>query len=294
MLIRLAYDIQFDLPADVAMVALLHVHPSRTHDLLEPDELQTEPKLNVTSYLDTFGNRCTRFMAPRGHLRLSCSALIKDSGNPDPVSHVAQETPVADLPNELLRFLLASRYCEVDLFANIAFQLFGQITPGWPRVQAICDWVHSWVKFDYQQARPTKTAMDVYNERVGVCRDFQHLAITFCRALNIPARYATGYLGDIGVPVVLPMDFSAWFEVWLDGRWWAFDARNNMPRISRILMATGRDAADVALTTSFGQADLRYFFVVTEEEIPAPLDQQAEQALDPTLGLPYFVSPPGA
>ena len=294
MLIRLAYDIQFDLPADVAMVALLHVHPSRVHDLLEPDELKTEPKLNVTSYQDTFGNQCARFVAPRGHLRLSSSSLIRDSGLPDPVNESAGETPVADLPNEMLRFLLSSRYCEVDLFANIAFQLFGQTTPGWPRVKAICDWVHSHIKFDYQKARPTKTAMDVYNTPFGVCRDFQHLAITFCRALNIPARYATGYLGDIGVPVVLPMDFSAWFEVWLDGRWWAFDARNNMPRIGRVLMATGRDAADVALTTSFGQADLRHFFVVSEEEIPAPVDEEAKEALEPTFGLPYFASPPGA
>jgi transglutaminase-like putative cysteine protease len=169
----------------------------------------------------------------------------------------------------MLRYLLSSRYCEVDLFSNIAFGLFGQTAPGWGRVQAICDWVHHWVAFDYQQARPTKTAMDVYTERVGVCRDFQHLAITFCRALNIPARYATGYLGDIGVPVVLPMDFSAWFEVWLDNRWWTFDARNNQPRIGRVLMATGLDAADVALTTSFGRADLRHFFVVTEEEMSA-------------------------
>ena len=294
MLIRLAYDIQFDLPADTAMVALLHVHPSRTHDLLQPDELETEPKLNVTSYLDTFGNRCARFVAPRGHLRLSSSTLIRDSGLPDPQNWAARETPVAELPNEMLRFLLSSRYCEVDHFSHIAFQLFGQTAPGWARVQAICDWVHTHIKFDYQQARPTKTAMDVYNEPIGVCRDFQHLAITFCRALNIPARYATGYLGDIGVPVVLPMDFSAWFEVWLDGRWWAFDARNNQPRIGRILMATGRDAADVALTTSFGQADLRSFFVVTEEEIPAPIDEDAERSLDPTFGLPYLVSPPGA
>ena len=294
MLIRLAYDIQFDLPFDVPMVALLHVHPSRAHDLLEPDELLTEPKLDVTTYLDTFGNRCARFVAPRGHLRLSSTTLIRDSGLPDPVNPLARQVPVAELPNEMLRFLLSSRYCEVDLFTNIAFNLFGQTEPGWPRVQAICDWVHNHIQFDYQQARPTKTAMDVYNEPLGVCRDFQHLAITMCRALNIPARYATGYLGDIGVPVRLPMDFSAWFEVWLDGHWWAFDARNNMPRISRILMATGRDAADVALTTSFGQADLRYFYVVTEEEIPAPLDAQDEAALDPTYGLPHFVSPPGA
>jgi transglutaminase-like putative cysteine protease len=273
------------------MVALLHVHPSRVHDLLQPDELQTEPKLAVTSYLDTFGNRCARFTAPSGHLRLSSSTLIQQPDTPDEVNWSARQFAVQDLPNEMLLFLLSSRYCEVDLFSSIAFQLFGQTAPGWARVQAICDWVHNWLTFDYQQARPTKTAMEVYTERVGVCRDFQHLAITLCRALNIPARYATGYLGDIGVPVVLPMDFSAWFEVWLDGRWWTFDARNNMPRLGRILMATGRDAADVALTTSFGQADLRSFFVVTEEEIPAPIE---EQALDPTFGLPYFVSPPGA
>jgi transglutaminase-like putative cysteine protease len=294
MLIHLAYDIQFDLPQDVPMVALLHVHPSRKHDLLGPDELQTWPKIEVTTYLDTFGNRCSRFVAPRGHLRLSSSTIIRDTGWPDPVNPLARETPVADLPNDLLRFLLSSRYCEVDRFTNIAFELFGQTTPGWPRVQAICDWVHQKVTFNYQQTRPTKTAMDVFTERTGVCRDFQHLAISFCRALNIPARYATGYLGDIGVPQRPPMDFSAWFEVWLDNRWWAFDARNNTPRIGRILMATGRDAADVALTTSFGQADLRYFFVVTEEEIAAPVDTAAEAALDPACGLTYLVSPPGA
>jgi transglutaminase-like putative cysteine protease len=291
MLIRLAYDIQFQLPAEVAMVALLNVHPSRAQDLLEPDELQTEPKLMVTSYFDSFGNRCARFVAPRGRLRLSSSTLIRDSGNPDPFDWNARESAVRDLPAEILRFLLSSRYCEVDLFSNIAFELFGQTAPGWGRVQAICNWVHTWVTFDYQHARPTKTAMDVYKERVGVCRDYQHLAITFCRALNIPARYATGYLGDIGVPVVLPMDFSAWFEAWLDGRWWAFDARNNQPRIGRVLMATGLDAADVAMTTSFGHADLRHFFVGTEEEIQASTEPNV---LEHPSGLPYFESPPGA
>jgi transglutaminase-like putative cysteine protease len=176
---------------------------------------------------------------------------------------------VGELPDEVLRFLMNSRYCEVDRFSNIAYELFGHLAPGWGRVQAICDWVHSKVVFNYQHARPTKTAMDVFTERVGVCRDFQHLAIVFCRALNIPARYATGYLGDIGVPVVLPMDFSAWFEVWLENCWWTFDARNNQPRMGRVLMATGLDAADVAMTTSFGRADLKHFFVVTEEETPA-------------------------
>jgi transglutaminase-like putative cysteine protease len=296
MLIRLAYDIQFDLPFDTPMVALLHVHPSRTHDLLEPDELHTEPKLDVTSYTDGFGNLCNRFVAPAGHLRLHSTSLIKDTGLPDVVNELAAEIPVAELPNEMLVFLLSSRYCEVDLFTNIAFQLFGQTRPGWPRVQAICDWVHQHITFDYQQASPTKTAMNVYTDRVGVCRDFQHLAITLCRAMNIPARYATGYLGDIGVPVRLPMDFSAWFEVWLDDRWWAFDARNNMPRISRTLMATGRDAADVALTTSFGTAYLSHFFVVTEEEVETPTSQQPldPETAEPMTDLPYFASPPGA
>jgi transglutaminase-like putative cysteine protease len=269
MLIRLGYDIQFEIPAPLAMVALLSVHPSRVHDLLEPDELRIEPQLEISSYIDSFGNRCARFVAPKGHLRLSGSTLIRDSGLPDEVNWSARENTVGDLPTEILSYLLNSRYCEVDRFSNIAFELFGHLPPGWGRVQAICNWVHAKVAFNYQQARPTKTALDVFTERVGVCRDFQHLAITFCRALNIPARYATGYLGDIGVPVVLPMDFSAWFEVYLDDRWWAFDARNNRPRIGRILMATGRDASDVAMTTSFGQADLRYFFVVAEEETAA-------------------------
>ena len=283
MLIRLAYDIQFELPAETAMVALLNVHPSRTHDLLEPDELQTEPRLGVTSYFDSFGNRCVRFVAPQGHLRLSSSTLIQESGEPDEVDWAACQSAVGDLPNEILRYLLNSRYCEVDRLSSVAFELFGQTSPGWARVQAICNWVHNKVTFNYQHARPTKTAMDVFTERVGVCRDFQHLAITFCRAMNIPARYATGYLGDIGVPVRLPMDFSAWFEVWLDNRWWAFDARNNVPRIGRILMATGLDAADVALTTSFGQADLSYFFVVTEEEIPAPQTAISELGIEQRL-----------
>ena len=269
MLLRLAYDIQFDIPATLAMVALLNVHPSRAHDLLEPDELHTEPQLDIANYIDSFGNRCARFVAPPGHLRLSNSTLLRDSGQPDEVNWSARESAVGDLPHEMLGFLLNSRYCEVDRFSNIAFELFGHLDPGWSRVQAICNWVHNKVAFNYQHARPTKTALDVYTERVGVCRDFQHLAITFCRALNIPARYATGYLADIDVPVVLPMDFSAWFEVYLDNRWWTFDARNNMPRIGRVLMATGRDASDVAMTTAFGQADLRHFFVVTEEETPA-------------------------
>jgi transglutaminase-like putative cysteine protease len=272
MLIRLGYDIQFEVPAPVAMVALLNVHPSRSHYLVEPDELHVEPNIRVTSYVDCFDNRCVRFVAPPGRLRLSNTTLIRDSGYPDPVYLAARETPVGDLPHHVLSYLLNSRYCEVDRFTNIAFELFGSVDRGWNRVQHICNWVHNHLAFDYQKARPTKTALDVFTERVGVCRDFQHLAITFCRALNIPARYATGYLGDIGVPPGGPMDFSAWFETWLDGQWWTFDARHNQPRIGRVLMATGRDASDVAITTAFGQADLVHFSVVTEQENPKSKD----------------------
>jgi transglutaminase-like putative cysteine protease len=271
MLIRVGYDIEFYLPCEVAMLAALNVHPSRSLDLLEPDEVRTEPGMLVSNYFDIFGNRCTRFVAPAGRLRLTGSTLVLDSGKPDPVKLSARECPVGDLPEDVLTYLLNSRYCEVDRFSNTAFELFGDSQPGWQRVQAVCDWVHQKVRFDYSTARPTKTAMDVFTERVGVCRDFQHLAITFCRALNIPARYATGYLGDIGVPPGGPMDFSAWFEVFLDNRWWTFDARHNVPRIGRVLMATGRDASDVALTTSFGRADLCRFFVVTEEEKYKPV-----------------------
>ena len=268
MLIRLGYNLEFQPPARVPMVALLNVHPSRDQDLREPDRLRIDSALAAEHYLDSFGNRCCRFVAPPGELRLSNSTLIEDSGRPDPRNLEARELPVEELPADTLRFLLASRYCEVDLLSNTAVELFGDIPRGWGRVQAICDWVHSKVTFGYNFARFTKTALDVYTERLGVCRDFQHLAITFCRALNIPARYATGYLGDIGVPPApCPMDFSAWFEVYLEDRWWTFDARHNQPRIGRVLMATGRDAADVAITTSFGSCPLTKFEVVTDEEL---------------------------
>jgi transglutaminase-like putative cysteine protease len=266
MKIRLGYDIAFETPREVAMVAMLHVHPSRIPDLREPDALETNAGVVKDEYVDSFGNRCTRLVAPAGELRLRASTLIEDSGLPDAAGTYAVEHPVGELPTETLQFLLASRYCEVDLLSPIAHDLFGGIAPGWPRVQAICGWVNWKVEFGYPYARPTKTALEVFTERRGVCRDFQHLAITFCRAMNIPARYATGYLGDIGVPPSdTPMDFSAWFEVYLGDRWWTMDARHNHPRIGRVLMATGRDASDVALTTAFGSATLKRFFVVSDE-----------------------------
>ena len=272
MLIRLGYDIQFDIPAPVPMVALLNVHPSRIADLREPDELRLSPTAPFDVYHDSFGNICSRFVAPAGELRLYNSTLIEDSGETDPVSPGARQAPVQDLPSEVLRYLLASRYCEVDQLLNTAGTLFGNTEPGWSRVQAICDWVHTNITFGYNFASSTKTAQDVYADRRGVCRDFQHLAITFCRCMNIPARYATGYLGDIGVPLTPPMDFSAWFDAYLEDRWWTFDARNNRPRIGRVLMATGRDAADVAITTSFGTAWLKSFTVVTDEVALAEID----------------------
>jgi transglutaminase-like putative cysteine protease len=269
MILRLGYDIQFEIPAPVAIVALLNVHPSRAADLRAPDQLQLDPAIPSESYIDSYGNHCVRFFAPQGLLRLTNSTQIFDSGQPDPVSLSAREIPVQDLPHETLRYLLNSRYCEVDRFTAIALELFGSLPRGWSRVQAVCEWVHSRVTFGYQYARSTKTALDVFTERLGVCRDFQHLAVTLCRALNIPARYATGYLGDIAVPISPdPMDFSAWFEVYLEDRWWTFDARHNQPRVGRVLVATGRDASDVAITTSFGAAYLKHFSVVTEEEKP--------------------------
>jgi transglutaminase-like putative cysteine protease len=266
MILRLGYDIQFEIPATIAMVTLLNVHPSRVEDLRAPDELCVEPAGRMESYIDRFGNRCNRFVAQAGALRLSNSTLLQDSGLADRVSPGAREIPVQELPHDILHYLYNSRYCEVDRFSTIALELFGGLRPGWSRVQAICDWVHNKVSFGYQHARPTKTALDVFTERFGVCRDFQHLAVTLCRALNIPARYATGYLGDIGVPPApSPMDFSAWFEAYLEDRWWTFDARHNEPRVGRVLMATGRDASDVAMTTSFGTANLLQFNVVSEQ-----------------------------
>ena len=266
MLIRLGYDIRFDVSAPVPIVAMLNVHPTRRSDLQEPDRVQVDPPIDTDEFEDSFGNICTRFVAPSGPIRLFNSTLIKDSGEPDRVDVNAREVPVGELPPEVLRYLMASRFCEVDLLSNTAVELFGGVPHGWPRVQAICAWVHEKVTFSYPHARPTRTALDVYTERVGVCRDFQHLAVTFCRCLNIPARYATGYLGDIGVPLSdTAMDFSAWFEVYLEDRWWTCDARHNAQRIGRVLLGTGMDATDVAITTSFGQARLSYFTVTTDE-----------------------------
>lgn len=271
MLIRIGYDIELALPAPVSIVAMLQVHSSRASDLRWSDLPNLDPSMPLTSFIDSFGNRPSRIQAPAGNLRLSCSALIEDSGQPQAEDPAAFEHPVEQLPNEALQFLLSSRYCEVDRLSAAAYDLFGSLPRGWGRVAAICDWIHARVEFGYNYASPTRTAEGILMERKGVCRDFQHLAITFCRALHIPARYVAGYLGDIDVPpATTPMDFSAWIEVYLANRWWVFDARHRQPRIGRIPIAIGRDAADAAITTSFGQADLRSFRVITVEE-PVPV-----------------------
>lgn len=266
MLIRIGCELVFGLPAPTPMLLMLFTHPSKAGMLREPERLRTEPEIPISVFHDTFGNRCGRILAPAGTLRISNEAVVEDSGEPDRTAPAAIQHPVEALPYETLQYLLGSRYCEVDRFSDIAWSLFGQTPPGWPRVQAVCDWVYQNVRFGYEYASPTRTAWDVYTERTGVCRDFMHLSLTFCRCLNIPARYATGYLGDIGIPPQdAPMDFSAWFEVFLGGEWHTFDARHNTPRIGRVLMATGRDAVDVALTTTFGANTLEKFTVWADE-----------------------------
>src|SRR2546422_297997 len=224
------------------------------------------PPVPQAAYRDSFGNWCTRIVAPRGRTRVSADALVNDTGAPDVIVPQAQQIPVPDLPEETLLFLLGSRYCETDRLSETAWNLFGQAPTGWGRVQAICDYVHRHITFGYEHARMTRTALEAFHDRTGVCRDYAHLAVAFCRCMNIPARYCTGYLGDIGVPPPYgPMDFAAWFEAFLGGHWYIFDARNNTPRIGRVLIARGRDASDVAISNTFGPNTLTSFRVWTDE-----------------------------
>jgi transglutaminase-like putative cysteine protease len=265
MLIRAGYEISLRCEAQTPMIALLSVHPSRAADIRSSSQIVNSAGTPTRSFLDAFGNLCTRTNAPAGTMTLSTDFVIEDSGLPDVIAYDARETPVGDLPDDELRYLLSSRYCEVDRLSDVAWSLFGTTPRGWARVQAIVDFVHRHLTFGYEHASPMRSAWDAYRERVGVCRDFAHLAVAFCRAMSIPARYCTGYLGDIGVPPVdAPMDFSAWFEVLLGNQWYAFDARHNVPRVGRILIARGRDAADVAITTTFGRSTLVGFRVFTD------------------------------
>ena len=266
MYIRFGYDISIDCPQPTPMILMLNVHYTRVSDLQSPDNMRLTPAVPSNGYRDGFGNWCTRIKAPPGSIRISSDAVIWDSGLVEPVVPQARQMPVEQLPEETLVYLLGSRYCETDRLVEVAWQLFGNAPTGWSRVQTICDYVNRHIQFGYQHARRTKTAHEAWQEGAGVCRDFAHLAITFCRCMNIPARYCTGYLGDIGVtPLPGPMDFAGWFEAFLDGHWYTFDARNNVPRIGRILMARGRDAADVAISTTFGPNTLTGFRVWTDE-----------------------------
>jgi transglutaminase-like putative cysteine protease len=268
MKIRLGFEIIYDCPQPTPMILALSVHYTRISDLLVPDHLVANPPVPLTAYRDSFGNWCSRIVAPKGQLQLTTDALVRDTGLPDVIAKDARQTPVEDLPDETLLFLLGSRYCETDRLSDIAWQLFGTTPTGWARVQAICDYVHDHITFGYEHARFTRTAWEALHDKTGVCRDYAHLAVALCRCMNIPARYCTGYLGDIGIPPPYgTMDFAAWFEAYLDGHWYTFDPRNNMPRIGRVLIARGRDAADVAITTTFGPNTLKRFVVRTEEVI---------------------------
>jgi transglutaminase-like putative cysteine protease len=266
MQIRIGYELIYECPQPTPMILMLNIHYTRVSDLLIADHIITNPPIPITAYRDGFGNWCSRLVAPPGDIRISTNALINDSGLTDRVDHLAPQHAVEDLPAETLVFLLGSRYCETDRLSQCAWALFGQTPGGWPRVKAICDFVHGHLAFGYQHARATRTALEAFNERMGVCRDYTHLAIAFCRCMNIPARYCTGYLGDIGVPASPdPMDFSAWFEAYLGGRWHTFDPRNNIPRVGRVLIAQGRDAADVPISNTFGANVLKSFRVWTDE-----------------------------
>lgn len=288
MYIRIGYEFQFDLPAATHMLLMLHTHPEKAHLLQRPERIHVEPEgLKLDTFTDALGNRASRLMAPAGKLRVWSDNVIWDSGQREPAIADLERHTVDALPHDVLPYLLGSRYCEVDRLGPMAWDLFGKIPPTWERVQAIMDWVHCNVTFGYKHARMNKTAWDTWYERAGVCRDFQHLAITLLRAMNIPARYATGYLGDIEVPPDnLPDDFSAWIEVFLGGKWIALDARHNIPRVGRILMARGRDATDVAMTTSFGSARLERFRVWTEEVGADAVCQHDSIYVPPTAVMP--------
>jgi transglutaminase-like putative cysteine protease len=263
--IRLGYELIYDCPQPTPMLLTLNVHFSRVSDLVVPDHMITTPSIPISAYRDSFGNWCSRVVAPAGEMRFSADAVITDSGVADLVVPTAWQVPVESLPEDTLVFLLGSRYCETERLSQVAWDLFGHEPAGWARVQAICEFVHDHIIFDYQKSRPSRTAFEAFTEKQGVCRDYAHLAIAFCRCLNFPARYCTGYLGEIGVPPAPPGDFSAWFEVYLGGAWYVFDARNNIPRIGRVLIARGRDAADVPISNSFGFTTLKSFRVWTDK-----------------------------
>jgi transglutaminase-like putative cysteine protease len=283
MFIRLGYEIEISCAQETPLISLLEIHGDRQADILTQTPVTTTPSTASRTYRDIHGNVCRRFLAPAGQFRLHYDAAIKDSGLADAVNPLAELMPVDKLPPEALIYLLGSRYCETDHLDKFAWDTFGHIQGGWARVQAIVDYVHNRLSFGYGYARATRTAAQAHEERVGVCRDFAHLAIALCRCVNVPARYVNGYLGDIGVPAdPAPMDFSAWFEAYLDGKWYTFDARHNKPRIGRVVIARGRDATDVPLLHSFGPHELTLFKVWAYEETTQP-QIQMQQPVDRTM-----------
>lgn len=280
MQIRLGYELVYSCVNPTPMILMLHVHPSRVAQLVSPDKINANPSVPIKTYKDCFGNLCTRIVAPAGDIVISAATLINDSSQPDDVNLSACQHPVDELPDKTLVYLMGSRYCETDRLSQIAWNLFGHTNPGWERAQYIVDYVHQYVTFGYGLSRPTKSAWETWQERNGVCRDFAHLALTFLRCMNIPARYCTGYLSDIGIPPpYAPMDFAAWIEVYLNNRWYVFDPRNNARRVGRVLIAQGRDAADVPLTNSFGLHWLKSFTVVTEEVQEGEASMNSQMAM---------------
>jgi transglutaminase-like putative cysteine protease len=278
--VRVGYEISYEFPQPTPMIALLNVHYSRASDLVHPDTMKTSPSTRFTSYRDGFGNWCNRLTAPAGLFTISSDALVRDDGALDEVGWTAEQHAIEDLPDETLAFLLPSRYCDSDRLIGLAWDLFGHLPAGWATVSAINEYVHEHITFGYEWASPTMTAWDAYLGGHGVCRDYAHLGTALCRAMNIPARYCTGYLAFIDIPTPQnPMDFAGWFEVFLGGRWWTVDPRNLVPRAGRILIARGRDAADVAITTTFGANMLADFRVWTDQlpddaELPFPSASQ--------------------
>jgi len=265
MQIRVGFELVYECPQPTPMLFNVAVHYTRASDIVTGGDLLVDPQVPITTFRDGYGNWCARIVAPQGLTRVTSSAVVNDDGTPDAYVPEARQVPVQDLPDDVLQFLMGSRYCETDRLSETAWALFGQGPTGWARVQAICDYVHQHIVFGYEHARKTRTALEAFHDRTGVCRDFAHLGVAFCRCMNIPARYCTGYLGDIGVPAEGPMDFAGWFEAFLDGRWYTFDPRNNTRRIGRVLIARGRDAGDVAISSTFGPNTLQSFKVWADE-----------------------------
>ncbi len=266
MQVKIGCEMVYQTAHDTPLVLLIRPRPQYHHKLIK-ETTRLTPAVPLHDFVDSFGNHQWRLTAPSGELRIHYDALAEVLPDPDPVLMDLPGVLIQNVPDEALQFLLPSRHCPSDLVINDAWNLFGQTTPGWPRVQAVCDWLHTNIRYA-KGSNSSTTGFDAYKAGQGVCRDFAHLGVMFCRALSIPARYVCGYLPDIGVePDPTPMDFHAYFEAFVGGEWHTFDARHNIPRTGRILIGQGRDAVDVALATSYGDAQLVNIRVWADEVI---------------------------